>query len=183
MTTLAERQQALAAENLELFTRMHQQAHDQELKRVAIVASKGTLDMAYPPLILATSAAAMGMEAGVFFTFYGLDVLNRKKYRRLKVAPLANPAAPVPVPNILGAIPGMTYLATGMMRWMFNRSRIPPITEMLETARQLNVKLIACSTTMGVMGVKESDLLEGVEIAGAASFLEYASKAQVTLFI
>ncbi|MBI4234492.1 MAG: DsrE/DsrF/DrsH-like family protein [Chloroflexi bacterium] len=173
----------LLQENLELVTRLHRQAHDQEVKRVAIVASKGSLDMAYPALILATTAVSMGMECGVFFTFYGLNILHKKKYRSLKVAPLANPAAPVPVPNILGAIPGMTFAATTMLKWMMRRQKMPTIQEMVRLSQEMGVKLIACSTTMGVMGVKEEDLLDGVDIEGAAAFLEYASKAHVTLFI
>lgn len=152
-------------------------------KRVAIIASKGTLDMAYPPLILATTAAAMGWEVGIFFTFYGLDILNRNKVRKLKVAPLGNPAMPVPVPNIVGAIPGMTALATWMMKRMMRRQQMPPITEMLDLARRSGVKLFACTTTMGIMGVADSDLIEGSECAGAATFLDYAVEAQVTLFI
>jgi len=88
-------------------------------KRMAIVASKGTLDMAYPPLILATTAAAMEIECSIFFTFYGLDIINRNKNKNLRVPSLANPAMPVPVPNILGVLPGMTAMATMMMKsWM-----------------------------------------------------------------
>ncbi|GBD11122.1 hypothetical protein HRbin23_00773 [bacterium HR23] len=168
---------------LEQFARLHRQAHDTETKRVAIVASKGTLDMAYPALILATTAVSMGMECAVFFTFYGLNILHKRKSRSLQVAPLGNPAAPIPVPNILGAIPGMTWMATRVMHWMMRRQNMPSIQSLLETARSMGVKLIACSTTMGVMGVKESDLIDGVDIQGAASFLEFASKAHITLFI
>ncbi|MBI1864547.1 MAG: DsrE/DsrF/DrsH-like family protein [Nitrospirae bacterium] len=88
-------------------------------KRLAIIASKGTMDMAYPPLILASTAISMDMEAGIFFTFYGLDLINKNKYGSLKVPPIANPAMPVPMPNILGMLPGMTAMATMMMKsWM-----------------------------------------------------------------
>ena len=79
-------------------------------KRIALVASKGTLDLAYPPLILATTAASMGWEAGIFFTFYGLDILHKRKYSKLKVPSLANPAMPVPVPNLIGVLPGIGHL-------------------------------------------------------------------------
>ena len=89
-------------------------------KRIAIIASKGTLDMAYPPLLLASTAAAMDAEAAIFFTFYGVDIINKKKNGKLQVAPIANPAmpSPVPFPNILGVLPGMTSLATIMMKGM-----------------------------------------------------------------
>ncbi len=170
--------------DIETFKRLHEEAHKAtEIKRVALVASKGTLDMAYPPLILATTAAAMGMECAIFFTFYGLDIVNKKKLRKLKVAPLANPAAPVPVPNILGAIPGMTAVATLMMKQMMAKQRMPTILELLDMSRKLKVKLIGCTTTMGVMGVSKEDLIDGVDLGGAATFLEFASRAQVTLFI
>lgn len=180
MVTTAER---LLQENLSLFEAMHKQAHENEPKRVAIVASKGTLDMVYPPLILASSAAAMGMECSVFFTFYGLNALHKTKSRSLQVSPIANPAAPVPVPNILGAIPGMTNMATWMMKRMMRRQNVPTVAELVKVCQDSGVKLIACTTTMGVMGVKEEDLIPGVNMEGAAAFLEFASKAHVTLFI
>lgn len=183
MATATTLQAKPLQELLEQFAHLHRQAHEQETKRVAIIASKGTLDMAYPALILATTAASMGMECAVFFTFYGLNILHRRKSRSLQVAPLGNPAAPIPVPNILGAIPGMTQAATLVMKWMMRRQNMPSIQTLLDLAKGMGVKLIACSTTMGVMGVKESDLIEGVDIQGAASFLEFASKAHITLFI
>ena len=71
---------------------------EEKRKRIAIIASKGTLDMAYPPLVLASTAAAMDVEAAIFFTFYGMDIINKQKYRSLKVAPIGNPAMPSPVP-------------------------------------------------------------------------------------
>jgi peroxiredoxin family protein len=152
-------------------------------RRLAIVASKGTLDMAYPPLILASSAAAMGWRVGVFFTFYGLDIINRKKNQHLQVAPLANPAAPVPVPNIIGAIPGMTAMATWMMKGWMKKANMPTLQEMLDICIQSGVELIPCSTTMGVMHVKQDDLLPGLECSGAAAFLDFAADADVTIFV
>lgn len=152
-------------------------------KRLAIIASKGTLDGAYSPLIVATTAAAMEWEVAIFFTFYGMNIVNKKKLAKLKVASLGNPAAPVPVPNIIGAIPGMTAVATWMMKRMMKKQNMPPIPEMLDIARQLGVRLIACSTTIGIMSVKDEDLVEGTECVGAAAFLEYASGADVTLFM
>lgn len=152
-------------------------------KRLALVASKGTLDQAYPPLILATTAASLGWEVGIFFTFYGLDILNRKKNRKLQVPSLANPAMPVPVPNAIGALPGMTAVATKMMKKWMKDSNLPEVTTFIDMARELEVRLFACSTTMGVMGVDEEDLIEGCDIAGAAAFLDFASSADVQLFV
>jgi peroxiredoxin family protein len=152
-------------------------------RRLAIVASKGTLDMAYPPLILATTASALGWEVGVFFTFYGLDIINRKRNKHLQVAPLANPAMPVPVPNIIGAIPGMTAMATNMMKGWMKKARVPTVDEMIDLCRDAGVQMIACSTTMGVMGVEQADILEGLSCGGAAAFLDFAADADVTLFV
>jgi len=152
-------------------------------KRLALVASKGTLDQAYPPLILATTAASLGWEVGIFFTFYGLDILNKAKLSKLKVPPLGNPAMPVPVPNAIGALPGMTAVATSMMKGWMKKAKMPEVPEFIEMASGLGVKFFACSTTMGVMGVEEKDLIEGCEIAGAAAFLDYAAEADVQMFI
>jgi peroxiredoxin family protein len=152
-------------------------------RRLAIVASKGTLDMAYPPLILASSAAALGWEASIFFTFYGLDIVNKKRAGHLQVAPLGNPAMPVPVPNLVGAIPGMTAMATRMMKSWMSTANMPETGELLDICRRSGVGLIACSTTMGVMKVSSADILEGIAIGGAAAFLDYAADADVSLFV
>ncbi len=152
-------------------------------KRLALVASKGTLDQAYPPLILATTAASLGWEVGIFFTFYGLDILNKNKNEKLKVPSLANPAMPVPVPNLVGALPGMTEVATSMMKSWMKKANIPEVTQFIDTCKEMEVQLFACSTTMGVMGVSEDDLIEGADIAGAAAFLDFAAEAEVQMFI
>jgi peroxiredoxin family protein len=152
-------------------------------KRIALIASKGTLDQSYPPLILATTAASLGWEAGIFFTFYGLDIVNKKKFKKLKVSAVGNPAMPVPVPTLIGALPGMTAVATKMMEGWMGKANMPKVPEFIDMCREQGVKLFACSTTMGVMGVKPEDLLDGVEIAGAAAFLDYAGDAQIQLFI
>lgn len=151
---------------------------------VAIIASKGTLDMAYPPLILATAAAAMGMDVEIFFTFYGLNIIKKGGAAQLQVAPIANPAMPVPMPNIVGMLPGMTPLATWMMRTQFfGKHHVATIQELLEQCNELGVKLIGCQMTMDVMGFKREDMLDEVEIGGAATFLNFASQAHTTLFI
>lgn len=152
-------------------------------KRMAIVASKGTLDMAYPPLILATTAAAMDIECSIFFTFYGLDIINKKKNKDLKVPSLANPAMPIPVPNIIGALPGMTAMATMMMKSWMAKVNVPSITDLLDIAKETGVKLVGCQMTMDVMGVKKEDLIDGIEVCGAAAFIEYAAEADITLFV
>ncbi|MFW9997564.1 MAG: DsrE/DsrF/DrsH-like family protein [Candidatus Odinarchaeota archaeon] len=152
-------------------------------KRLAIIASKGTLDDAYPPMILASTAAAMDMEAAIYFTFYGLFLLHKKRNKKLKVSPIANPAAPYPVPNIIGMIPGMTWMATRIMKWKMKKSGVATFLELLGLSKEANVRLIACQMTMDVMGIKKEDLIDGIELGGAASFLEYAKEADITLFI
>jgi len=152
--------------------------------RVAIIASKGTLDMAYPPLILASTAAAMDMEAAIFFTFYGLDIVNKKKYANLKVAPIANPAMPMPVPNIVGMLPGMTAVATKMMKNMMAKTKQPTIPEYISMCADLGVKLWPCELTLQVMSIDPDDLIPEVDrTCGAAAFLEYAAEAKISLFI
>lgn len=159
--------------------------HEVDLKtkknRVAIIASKGTLDMAYPPLLLATGARSMGIEASIFFTLYGVNIL--KKGVNLKVAPLANPAMPMPMPNILGALPGMTAMASIMMKGMFKKQQVPTVQELLDMARESGVKLVACQMTLDVLGMKQGNLVEGIEFGGLATFLEYGMGATITLFV
>jgi len=160
-------------------------------KRLAMVASKGTLDMAYPPLILATTAASMGWEAGIFFTFYGLDLLHKERIKHLQVSPIGNPAMPPPlpaipalkVPNILGTLPGMTAMATMMMQGWMAKAKMPTVQEMLDLCVDADVKLFACATTMGVMGITQGELIPQAQCAGATTFLDYASAADVSLFI
>ncbi len=147
------------------------------------MASKGTLDQAYPPLILASTAVSMGWEAGIYFTFYGLDILHKKRFEKLKVASLANPAGPIQLPNLLGAVPGATAAATKIMRKWMDDARMPTVPEFIEMSQDLGVRFFACATTMGVMGVEESDLIEGCDIAGAAAFLDFAADADVQLFV
>jgi peroxiredoxin family protein len=158
---------------------------DQAGDRAAIIASKGTLDWAYPPLILATTAAASGMDTAVFFTFYGLNIIHRDFERLLKVSPLGNPAMPMPVtmPNIVLALPGMGPAATHMMKDKFRGKHVAGIAELLESASDLGVRLIACQMTMDVFGYTPHDFIDGVEFAGAASFLADARQAHVTLFV
>ena len=154
-------------------------------KRLAIIAAHGTLDAAYPPLILATAARAMDMEAGIFFTFFGLEIIKKGAADKLQVAPIANPAMPQPipgisVPNILGVLPGMTAVATGMMNSWMKKAKVAKLSELIDMALEMEVRFIGCQMTMDVMGIKKEDLLEGVEIGGAATLLQYASEDAIT---
>jgi peroxiredoxin family protein len=152
-------------------------------RRLALVASQGSLDGAYPPLILAATAASLGWEVGIFFTFYGLDIIHKTRHRKLKVSAVGNPAMPVPIPTLVGAIPGMTGAATAMMKRWMKAAKLPGVPEFLDMARESGVRLFACSTTMGVMGVRKEDLVPGADIAGATAFLDFAAEADVSLFV
>jgi peroxiredoxin family protein len=153
----------------------------QTTKRLAIIALHGSLDMAYPPFILTTAAAAMDMEATIFFTFYGLEIIKKGKADKLKVAPIANPAMPVPVPNIVGMLPGMTSMATLMMNDWMKKANVAKLSELIEIAKESGVKLIACQMSMDVLGIKKEDLIDGVEVGGAATFLDFAAENAITL--
>jgi len=154
-------------------------------KKMTIIASKGSLDMAYPPLILATTAAAMDLDVTIFFTFYGLDIIKKGMADKLKVSPLGNPAMPmpIPIPTLISSLPGMEAMATAMMKSMFKKHGVASIGTLLDLAKESGVKLIACQMTMDVMGVKQSDIIDGVEFGGAAMWLDSAADAQVNLFI
>jgi peroxiredoxin family protein len=155
-------------------------------KRIAIISTHGSMDAIYPPFILATAAVAMDMEAAIFFTFYGLEALKKGKIDKLQVAPIANPAMPQPVPgisvpNILGVLPGMTAVATGMMNSWMKKAKVAKLSELLEIAIESGVRIIGCQMTMDVMGIKKEEMIDGIEIGGAATFLEFASEDAIVL--
>ena len=169
---------------------------EKRAKRMALIASKGTLDWAYPPFILASTAVAMEMEVAVFFTFYGLTLL--KKRITAKVAPQTNPAMPMkmpfgpkgfqevewPMPNMLmGNMPGFETMATSLMKETFKNKGVATIEELREICIESGVKLIGCQMTMDVFGFSQSDFVEGVDIGGAAPFLEFAADSDIQLFI
>lgn len=154
-------------------------------KRLAIaVVSRGTIDAAYPPLILATAAAAMDMEVGVYFSFFGLNILKRGQQDRLKLVPLGNPALPMPIPNVISVLPGMSALATWMLKRDIKKKGIATVPELLEAAIESGVKLWPCQMAMEMFDLKKEDLVEGLpDPVGAATFLEFAAEADITLFI
>ncbi|MCC5797086.1 MAG: DsrE/DsrF/DrsH-like family protein [Methylophaga sp.] len=152
-------------------------------KKLAIIASKGTLDGAYPPFLLASTAAALGFEAKIFFTFYGLQLL--KKDLSLKVSPLGNPAMPmpVPVPSLIQVIPGMEAFATWMMKRKLKSKGVASVEELRSICLESEVELIACQMTVDLFDFKQEDFIDGISSGGAATFLEFASDADITLYI
>jgi peroxiredoxin family protein len=160
-------------------------ANDPSSRRAAIIASKGTLDWAYPPLILATAAAAAGMQTAVFFTFYGLNIIHKDAARKLKIDPVGNPAMPMPVPmpDIVTGMPGMVAFASKMMKARFAKHNVATIATLLDEAREMDVRLVACQMTLDVFGYGTDDFIDGVEFAGAAAFMSTARRAHVTIFV
>jgi len=152
-------------------------------KKLAIIASKGTLDGAYPPFILASTAAALGFEVKIFFTFYGLQLL--KKQLNLKVSPLGNPAMPMPmpVPSIVQIIPGLEWLATWFMRRKIKQKGVASVEELREICIESGVELIACQMTVDLFDFDKTDFIDGVSSGGAATFLAFSSEADTTLYI
>ncbi len=164
-------------------------------KRLALIASRGTLDYAYPPYILATAAGAMGWEAAIFHTFYGLPLLLKNV--EATVSPLGNPAMPMkmpfgpealqkiswPVPTALMAAPGFNGVATNLMKQLFRNKGVASVPELRSMAVDLGVRLVACQMTMEVFGFQKEDFIPECEVGGAATFLEYAADADVQLFV
>jgi peroxiredoxin family protein len=150
--------------------------------KMSIVATKGTLDMAYPPLILATTAAAFGWDVTVFHTFWGLDVLHEEKAEDLKLSAVGNPS--MPMPNALAALPGMDALATWMMERRIDEEGVATVEELLDVAVESGVELQACQMTMDLMGYEAEELFDEVEAGvGAATALEDMADADVQLLV
>lgn len=158
---------------------------DPAARRACLIASKGTLDWAYPPFILGSAAAAAGMDVAIFFTFYGLNLLRKDFEHRVAVSPVGNPAMPMPVPmaDIFTAMPGMKAMATNMMKSMFSKKGVATIRELRDVCIESGVRLVACTMTMEVFGYAKEDFIEGVEFGGAGAFLSDARRSHVSLFI
>jgi peroxiredoxin family protein len=154
------------------------------MKKMAIIATKGALDMAYPPFILASTAAALGFEVQIFFTFYGLALL-RHDLSDIKISPLANPAMPMPVPMpvFVQMLPGMEAMATMMMKDKMKKKGVASLTELRSLCQEADVKFIACQMTVDLFEFSKSDFIDGIEYGGAATFLEFAGDADICLFI
>lgn len=157
-------------------------------KSMTIIVTKGTLDWAYPPFILGTTAAAMGVDVTMFFTFYGLSLLKKKL--DLQVSPLGNPAMKMPMmgmhmgmPNLVGMLPGVEAGATAMMKNMIEKKGVASIEELREAAVESEVNIIACQMTMDLFEFKKEDMIDGVQIGGAATWMENALKSHINLYM
>ncbi len=156
-------------------------------KKLAIIATKGTLDWGYPPFILASTAAALGYEVEIFFTFYGLQLLKKKI--DVKVSPLGNPGMPMPMgmdkwfPTLFTALPGMEAMMTSMMKSKMKSKGVASLEDLRELCQEAEVKMVACQMTVDLFDMNPSDFIDGIEFGGAATFFEFAGDADITLFV
>jgi peroxiredoxin family protein len=152
-----------------------------EDRKLSIICSKGSLDMAYPGLVLANAARMLGIECSLFFTFWGMDIITKDKIEHLKVTPVGNPA--MHMPQFVGGLPGMTDLATTMMKREIEKLDMPPVGEFLTMVHDAGCEIYACKMASDMMHLKQEDLVEEVDsILGAMEFLELSEGAQL-LFI
>ncbi len=161
---------------------------DSNSKSMSIIVTKGSLDWAYPPFILATTAAAMDVKVTMFFTFYGLVLL--KKNLDLKMTPMGNAAMEMPMmgmhmgmPNIIGALPGVDAACTAMMKNMIKKKGVASIDDLRTAAIESDVNMIACQMTMDLFEYKREDMIDGPVLGGAASWVDIATKSDINLFI
>jgi peroxiredoxin family protein len=150
--------------------------------KMSIIATKGTLDMAYPPLILASTAAAFGYEVTVFHTFWGLDILHEEKSKNLQLSSVGNPS--MPVPNVIGALPGMDRMTTRMMEKQIADNDTATIQELIDTSIDMGVEFQACQMTIDLMDYDEDDFFEGVTTGvGAATAIQDMAEADIQLLV
>ena len=156
---------------------------------MSIIVTKGTLDWAYPPFILGTTAAAMGLDVTMFFTFYGLPLLL-KDVDKLQISSLGNPAMKMPMmgmhmgmPNIVSALPGIDAAASQMMKNLIKKKGVASIPELRELAVDADVRMIARQMTLDLFEYSQEDMIEGIEIGGAATYIEVATQSHINLFI
>jgi peroxiredoxin family protein len=174
---LREQIEALETEVSELRTEV-----DDGDDKMVIIATKGTLDMAYPPLILASTAAAFGYDVTVFHTFWGLEILHEENSTELQLSSVGNPN--MPVPNVIGALPGMDRVTTRMMRNKIADNDVASIEELIDVSLESGVELQACQMTIDLLGYDEDDFYDGVTTGvGAASAFQDMVDADIQLLV
>jgi peroxiredoxin family protein len=179
------------------FAKKLKEVEENKTASLAIIATKGTMDWAYPPFILASTASALGWDVNVFFTFYGLELL--KKELNLQVSPLGNPGMPMKMPfgpewfqginwnipnAVMASVPGFEKLATGLMKKTVKNNGVASIQELRDVCVEAGVNLVACQMTVDLFGYTHDDFIPEVkDWIGAATFLPIAQKSDVCLFI
>ena len=155
---------------------------DDDTNSMVIVATKGTLDMAYPPLILASTAAAFGWDVTVFHTFWGLDILHEERSKDLKLSAVGNPS--MSLPNAVAAIPGMDRVTSSMMRKRIDENDVASIEELIDTCNAMDVEMQACQMTIDLLDYDEDEFYDGVTVGvGAATALEQMADADIQLLV
>jgi peroxiredoxin family protein len=149
-----------------------QAAANPQQESATFICSRDTLEGVYPSLVLATNARRMGMDAAIFFTFMGINVIRKGKAKRLKFHP----------PGFMGAVPGMSSMATGMMKKMIEKAGIPDVEDMMDMAAAEGVQFYGCKMTVDMMGLKEEDFIEGVEILTAEDYMRKARHCKINMF-
>ena len=157
-----------------------------EPRKLCLIASKGSLDMVYPALILANAGRMSGIETHMFFTFWGLDVVNKKKIKKINIASVGNPAfsmapyAPwLKIPTWLGILPGMSHIATWMMNMEIKKLDFPPIPEFMEMIVDAGANVYGCKMSMDMMNLTEEDLIDGAVVLGAMEFMEISEGSNI----
>ena len=159
-------------------------------RKVAFICSKGTLDMAYPALIMGWAALGNGIDVTVFFTFWGMDMITKDRVDHLELAPVGNTSMKMSmmgmhtgnlgIPNILGVLPGMTAFATKLMKDKIAALEVPPVGEFLQMMADGGAKLYACKMSVDLMDLKKEDFIDGVQaIVTAADFMDMTEGAQI----
>jgi len=152
-------------------------------KKLAIIATKGTLDWAYPPFILASTASALGYDTEIFFTFYGLQLLKKKL--DLQVTSLGNPGMPMPMPMpvLMQALPGMQSMMTMMMKQKMKSKGVASVEELRDLCIEAEVRLVACQMTVDLFDMDTKDFVDELEYGGAATFFEFAGQSDICMYI
>jgi len=152
-------------------------------KKMAMIATKGTLDWAYPPFILGSTAAALGYDVEIFFTFYGLKLLE--KDLNLQVSPLGNPGMPmpIPVPVIVQTLPGVQSFVTSMMKKKIENKGVAPLDELRDLCLEAGVRFLACQMTVDLFEMDINTFIDEASYAGAARFFEFAGDSDISLYI
>lgn len=159
-------------------------------RHIAFICSKGNLDMAYPALVMGWAALGNGIDVTIFFTFWGLDLINKARVDHLEIAPVANTSMKMSmmgvktgnlgIPNIMGILPGMTAFATALMKSKMEKLEVPPVREYLQMLVDAGAKLYACKMTVDMMGLTMDDFVDGVQgIVTAGDFMDMTEGAQI----
>ncbi|MFN7037227.1 MAG: DsrE/DsrF/DrsH-like family protein [Bellilinea sp.] len=158
-------------------------------RKIAFICSKGTLDMALPALVMGWAALGNGIDVTIFFTFWGMDIINKNRVDHLEIAPVANTSMKMSmmgipgnlgIPNIVGILPGMTAFATKLMKDKMKALEVPPVREYLQMLVDAGAKLYACKMSVDMMGLSKDDFVEGViDIVTAGDFIDMTEGAQI----